>query len=474
MDLTLVNLNMLYVKYLDGSLRRQNHLPLGPLYLVSVLREKGFAVDFRDYQLLEGDAIFTPEALCDFLADPAPVVGISCMANLMPFVAYAMPFLRERYPDRVFVIGGVGAIDIERELMERVPSIDVIHRGEGERSVPLLMASLRGGGPLADVPNIFYRESGAIRGNPPAERIAELDSLPLPSYDGLDFNRYAGHNMLGSRGCPYQCTFCSIAPIWGWRPHLRSVENIVGEMVHMHREYGVRQFLFQDEFFISSPERTMRFARLLAKEKLDITYKAFARVDLVDGDSLQAMADTGCVEIRFGIESGSDRILDMIRKDITSQTAMETVALAKRIMRSVDAFFVWGFPFETMKDFSESVFQMIAMRGMGVHILPSLLTYLPQTRLYRDLADRSLLEFCPFLLPEFMICGMERRVSVRVDIDGRYGGLFDFIVANKDIFPGFFQVDVENNVLPKLAMLEEFEFYRTDEDQCCGAHSPEP
>ena len=86
MDFTLLNMNMLYIKYLDGRVHRQCHLPLGPLYLISALRGSGIDVDFRDYQLAEREDLFVPEALADFLEGCAPVVGISCMANLLPFV----------------------------------------------------------------------------------------------------------------------------------------------------------------------------------------------------------------------------------------------------------------------------------------------------------------------------------------------------------------------------------------------------
>jgi hypothetical protein len=117
---------------------------------------------------------------------------------------------------------------------------------------------------------------------------------------------------------------------------------------------------------------------------------------------------------------------------------------------------------------------MITFRGMGVRILPSLLTYLPQTRIYQEIEDTDRLEFCHHLLPEYMISGIESRGSVRINIDERYTGLFDFIMQNKDIFPGFFHLDIEENINPKLAMLEEFEFYHAVdvEGESCGAHSP--
>lgn len=472
MDITLVNMNMLYIKYTDGTVRRQCHLPLGPLYLISAMERSGISVDFRDYQLVEDEKLFSPETLCAFLQDPAPVIGISCMANLLPFILMALPLIKETYPGCTIMLGGVGCTDIETQVMERFPGIDIIHRGEGEVSVPILVNALKNKTSLRDVPNIFYRESGAVHRNAQAPRIADPDAIPRPSYDGLDFKKYVGHNILGSRGCPYPCTFCSIAPVWDHKTCSRSNENIIAEMREMREKYGVRQFLFQDEFFASGPQRLKDFSARLMKEDMGVSWKSFARVDMVDEETLGLMADSGCVEVRFGIESGSDKILSLTRKGFTADAALKTVSTAKKIVKGVDAFYVWGFHYETMDDFSESVFQMITFRGMGVNILPSLLTYLPQTAIYRELEDKSRLEFCDYLLPEYMITGIERRLSARVIIDSEYAGLVDFIIANRDLFPGFFHVDIENNILPKLQVLEEFEFYKPDNEKSCGAHSP--
>ena len=95
---------------------------------------------------------------------------------------------------------------------------------------------------------------------------------------------------------------------------------------------------------------------------------------------MRRMAETGCLELRFGIESGSDRVLARIEKGFTSQEAVETVSDAVNVFDRVDSFYVWGFPFETMDDFHQSVFQMISFRMLGSRILPSLLCFLPHSR----------------------------------------------------------------------------------------------
>jgi radical SAM superfamily enzyme YgiQ (UPF0313 family) len=119
------------------------------------------------------------------------------------------------------------------------------------------------------------------------------------------------------------------------------------------------------------------------------------------------MSRTGCVEIRYGIESGSDRILERTSKGFTIEQATEVVAEACLYFPRVDAFFIWGFPFETMEDFHQTVFQMISFRLVGSRILPSLFCLLPQTDIYNEYRDEKELEFYPGLFPEYMLTGHE-------------------------------------------------------------------
>jgi radical SAM superfamily enzyme YgiQ (UPF0313 family) len=462
-DITLVNLNMLFMRY-GEQVERELHVPLGCLYLTQAMEDAGLTVDFRDYQLAACADPFDLAEFLKFVENPAPVIGLSCMANLLPFSILAMKALRERYPDRRLVLGGVGPKAVEEKILERFPWIDVVASGEGERVGPALVRALGTGGDLAAVPSISYRAAGGrIVRTPDAPRIVDLDSIPFPAFHRVDLKRYAGYGMMTSRGCPYLCTFCSVAPVWNLESHSRSPANIVAEMVHLHREAGVTLFLFQDEFFVSGKAQVMEFCRQLRGTGLPLEWKAFGRVNLVDEEMMHAMADAGCLELRFGIESGSDRILKIIRKGFTAAESLAVVPKAARIFRRVDAFFVWGFPFETMEDFNQSLFQMVTMRMMGARILPSLLSLLPQTELYRDWAGRVPLEFCPYLMPEFVFTGHEICRGGDVEIPERYRDYFALILAHPDIFSGFYLVDPQHNVQPKLALLRQFGFYPAPE-----------
>ncbi len=475
-DITLVNLNMLFIRYGEKS-ERELHVPLGPLYLTRALENAGFEVDFRDYQLCETDDPFDIEAFIRFLDRPAPVVGVSCMANLLPFSILALKNLRERYPDRKLLLGGVGATAVEEMVLSRFPWIDAICCGEGELTGPHLLRSLSNGNNLSAVDGIVFRRDGSVHRTPRRPRIRDIDHIPFPAFEKVDLERYAGYGMMTSRGCPYPCTFCSVAPVWNLESYSRSPKSIVEEMRLLNHEAGVRMFLFQDEFFVSGKKQVMDFCRELRKSRLNVEWKAFGRVNLVDREMMQAMADSGCLELRFGIESGSQRILNKIRKGFSTAQVLELIPQAVKIFPRVDVFYIWGFPFESMADFNQTLFQMVSFRMMGARILPSLLSLLPQTAIFRELSDKSRLEFCPYLLPEFVFTGHEIYRGGRIEIPERHGEYFRLIQDNPYIFSGFFHLDLKRNVLPKLELLRQFGFYPSPEPdktsaESCGAHSP--
>jgi anaerobic magnesium-protoporphyrin IX monomethyl ester cyclase len=478
-DITLVNLNMLFVRYADGRTEREKHLPLGPLYLTAALERAGFTVDFRDYQTHECPDPFTPETIAGFLKDSAPILGASCMANLLPFTLLALQDFKKANPEKTVVLGGVGSKSVEREILAKCPWIDVIARGEGEVSGPVLIRALKEKTPLDAVPGVSFMRNGKYVETPRAARLTDLDALPPPAFGHIKVRDYEGYGMITSRGCPYPCTFCSVAPVWDRETYSRSGRSVVAEMKQLHEEHGVKLFLFQDEFFVSGKGRVVEFCDELSRSGMKVKWKAFGRVNLTDEETMRAMASTGCCEIRYGIESGCDKILERTRKGFTAAEAVEVVSKAVGIFDRTDCFYIWGFPFETLEDFHQTVFQMVSFRAMGARILPSLLCLLPQTDIYREVKDSGKLEFCPQLFPEYMITGHEVLRGARCEAPAEHLRIFDFIKGNPEIFPGFFHYDLEGNVLPKLKVLQEFGFYGADrkagevaDTDSCGAHSP--
>jgi hypothetical protein len=155
-------------------------------------------------------------------------------------------------------------------------------------------------------------------------------------------------------------------------------------------------------------------------------------------------------------------VLRQVAKGFTARQASEIIALSAQIFPEVDAFFIWGFPFETMADFYKSVFQMVLFRSWGVRVLPCLLSLLPQTAIYHDYLAGNYsgeLRFHPDLTPEYVATGHETSAAGHIGISAEQQSLFDFIAANPDLFPGFLQWEPETNVQPKLQVLCDLGFY---------------
>lgn len=463
-DITLVNMNLLYIR-LDGRVDYEAHPPLGLLYLISVLEQADRRVDFVDYQVFprvnpQGDPFDLDQALA-YIGETANVIGFSCMANLLPFTLLVAERVKRQHPEKTILLGGVGPFGVESLILERFPWIDVVVRGEAENTLPLLMGVLPDFGRLPQVPGIFFRLSdGSVCRTGEAPRIRDLDTLPLPAYHRLDISLYDAFGIISSRGCPYGCLFCSVAPIWNRRTTYRSHDNIIEEIRLLHETYGVTTVLFQDEFFYSSDEKILDFCDRLLESGLPVKWKCYGRVNLVSKRAMERMAEAGCIQLRFGIESGSDRTLERVVKGFRFRDALEAVTQALGIFESVETFFIWGFPFEEMEDFYESAIQMARFRQMGITVLPSLLSMLPQTDIYREYKKgcyKGELRLVPELVPIYVVTGHEV-VGTWNSVPERYRAYYDFIGAHEEIFPGFFLFNYETNVLPKYQALREMGF----------------
>jgi len=418
---------------INANVTPVHQVPLGPLLITAVLKEAGYGVEFRDYQTFRTDHKLSIDTFLTFLRQAdSNIIGISAMCNSLPTVLGAVRRLKRDSPDKKIILGGPAATDLPQSIMRRFP-VDAIVVGEGERTIVDLLRALESGGDLDGVQGLCYRRrDGAIRMTPRRARIPNLDDLPFPAYEEIDFADYgpAAGIIITSRGCPFRCTFCSAHSVWQRSVSERSVANVTEEAVLLSRR--VDRLVFVDDTLVLNAKRVESLLQALRAAGVDKPWRCNARIGLMSDHLLRLMADHGCEEVFYGIESGSNQVLRAIRKGFTIEMARHEVERTLRYIPKVTTSYVWGFPFETMDDFYETVMAIAQDAQMeGVRPQVGLLSPLPKSPLYREY--RRCVRFSPELNPRVMLPSPESLAD--------YPDITGLIVDYPQLFSPFYYYD---------------------------------
>ncbi len=253
---------------------------------------------------------------------------------------------------------GLTAVD----ALAVVPAIDYVITGEGELTLRELLKTNFVQSALAGVLGLTYRDaSGRITANPPRPYIQNLDELPMPAWQLFELDKYSGGKpiepsglktigIVSSRGCPNSCIFCSSIALHQGKLRMRSPKNFVDEIQHLHGQYGYRAFNFWDDTFTIVRQHAVEICEEIIRRQLKIYWYSSCRVNTVDFELLSLMKRAGCVRVNFGIESGSPRMLKIIKKGITMEQARQAIAAAVRAGLEVTLNFLLVYPYETWDD----------------------------------------------------------------------------------------------------------------------------
>jgi len=237
-------------------------------------------------------------------------------------------------------------------------NVSFLVRGEGERTILELVETLKRGGRLENIDGLSFKTNGEVIHNKNRPLVENLDSLPFPArnflsnketYRPVDFGL-----IMGSRGCPYRCSFCPNQNLWGRRVRYRLTSNIIDEIKSVQETYSTQYFSFRDYSFSTDNKRTIDLCRKIRQEKLDIQWECTTRPDLITEETVSLMKDAGCTTIRVGIESGSDRILVEIKKDLSIKQIKEASRILNRHNIYWAAYFMFGLPSETKEDIKKT------------------------------------------------------------------------------------------------------------------------
>ena len=336
--------------------------PLGILYIAAALEQQGhelqvFDIDPDVSSCVEQIKVFAPH-----------IVGLSCYTNTYPKAQRLTEKLKQELPHAIFICGGVHATAKPVETMREL-RVDYLVYAEGERSTSRLVQCLESGAleEIAGIKGLYYWKNGEIVYTGPPELIDDLDSIPFPARRLLDFGPYLvppgmirGHaleritTLLTSRGCPYPCTYCASHIVQGKKVRRRSARNVIAELEGMVNDYSIRGFYICDDLVTGDRDWMMEFSRQLAQKNLGLRWGCQSRVDYVDEEMLSVMKQAGCVQIDFGVESGSDKTLKTMKKKATADEARAAFALMHRMKMRACATFILGFPGETEEDMEET------------------------------------------------------------------------------------------------------------------------
>ena len=335
------------------------------------------------------------------LAEEMPdIVGFSVLTfNLLNCIEVCK-VIRRSSPNSIICFGGWHPTLYPKETLE-LGYVDYIVIGEGELTFCELVLALKEKNKeildqkLDGIKGIGYKtKEGEIKINLPRELVKDLDELPLPAYDLIDMKKYSnllsstGHlvNIMTSRGCPHKCIFCDIRRT----PYRsRSPANIMEE-INFWVERRAKEFYIQDDNFTINHKRTIEFCRLLIESALKIKYKISSRVDHFDDELMYYLKRSGCYRIHFGIEAGSQEMLDYLQKEITVEQIKNTFQLAKKHGIDCFAYIMIGIPPERQEDIDRTLRLVKDIKPEYLHC--SVCTPMPKTYLYRKLMEKGIIK----------------------------------------------------------------------------------
>lgn len=264
------------------------------------------------------------------------------------------------------VWGGAHPTICAKEVI-REPLVDFAVLGEGEETFEELLRQLHSGhDDFGKIKGLAYKDKGITKINQARELCDDLDKFLPPNRERIFYpERYFADsfgNMITLRGCPFHCGYCSANNIWSRKVRYRRIENVVSEIRHIKEKYASKEFYFWDDSFTLNRSRVISLCNELINASLGINWGCTTRVDLLDDELLFLMKKAGCDYISIGIESGSDRILKIIEKGITTQQIKKAVQMLRASKISFEAFFMVGFPDETKQDLQKT-FQL--MKALG-------------------------------------------------------------------------------------------------------------
>jgi len=354
--------------------------PISIMILAAYLRQ--FGIDVRIWDA--NAEVFSKERLLLELEKWSPdIVGLTAFTSTIKNAAHIAGLIKNHNPEIITIVGGTHPSALPERTMREFPEFDLLVFGEGEKTLRETVEAIGDLHLLSKVKGLCYRKDGDVVMNEPRDLIQNLDEIPFPARDLLPRHLYrstAYRNvqsqpsqvdaLITARGCMGKCTFCASRTVFYGRVRNRSVENVLKEINECKNKWGSDHIWLMDETFTASIKRLTAFCNEF--KRLGLTWNCSGRVDLMNEEKIKLMAESGCLGIQFGVESGSQRMLNMMKKGITIDQIKRAFEWAHKYGIIADAPIILGAdPSETMADIklSEKLIREIKPKTFAVSIL---------------------------------------------------------------------------------------------------------
>jgi len=400
-----------------GSLNNEPTPPLGLAYIAASLKQAGLQVQGIDAtgedlnrvvpipnSKLQYNGIGIDE-IVERLEPEARVVGVSCMfSHEWTYYRSLITAIKTRLPDALIIAGGEHCTALPEYTLRDCPALDYIGLGEGEETMVEFSLRVADGGDPRDVGGIAFLDDGDYVTTTPRARIRELGDIPWPDWDSFPVEPYLANNIsfgpshgrnmpaLATRGCPFQCTFCSNPLMWTTRYVMRAPEDVVAEIAHYREKYDADGIQFYDLTAIIKKDWTIDFCKLLVERDWDLEWSlpSGTRSEALDAETLGWMARANCRYLVYAPESGSVETLRLIKKKVSLPAMEISVRQAIKNGMTTRTNFIIGFPHETRKQLYQTLKQQMKFTLMGVDEAPLYIFQpYPGTELLDGLIERG-------------------------------------------------------------------------------------
>ncbi len=340
-------------------------LPVSLVYLAAWLEKHNYRVEIFDGQVQEMTERTLKEKLSQFKPQ---VVGITCMTPMAYEAHKTAEVVRNFDENLLIVMGGIHPSILPDETLED-ENVDIVVRGEGEFTFHEVISAYENDEGFDKIKGVSYRDgnSGRIIHTEERELLEELDILPFPALHLIPMDDYHQipdavfalplRAMITSRGCPFKCIFCSARLMSGYKYRYRSPENVLGEMDILINKYNAKQIAMLDDNFVVNRERTVNICEGMIRRDFHkrTVWTCAARADQVEEELMRIMKKAGCKLISFGVETGTQRIMDLIQKDETLEQIQKAVELGKKAGLLIRGTLMLGLPTETVEESRKTI-----------------------------------------------------------------------------------------------------------------------